>query len=117
MISSYQSALSALHAFSMRLHSNSYNIANISTEDFDPTRVLLSEHPTTGVKTNVERVGPADSPIPDHTVKGHETIPLSNVNLIDEMVGLNLNSLLFRANLRSLQATDQMFETILDIKA
>ena len=117
MISATQSALSGLKAITTRLNSNANNVANISTENFKRTRVLLSDEQPGGVKTNVEKVNTPGSKIYQETNSGTELVELSNVDLADELPDMMLNTTFYKANLRTIQTTEEMYGSLLDLKA
>ena len=48
---------------------------------------------------------------------GMELVELSNVDLGQEIPQLSLNATMYKANLKTLQTTDEMFGTLLDLKA
>lgn len=117
MISAYQSALSGLQAYSTKIDSHANNIANSQSSEYKKTRVTLSETIPYGVKTNVEKV---DTPGDSHfelTENGYERVELSNVNLGEEFVQINLATSHYKANLKTIEVTDQMTKDLLDIKA
>lgn len=117
MISAYQSALSGLRAFETRLHSNANNVANISTENFKKTRVLLSDVQPQGVKIDVEKVNTPGAAFYEETNNGLELVELSNVDLGQELPEMGLNTTFYKANLKTIQATDEMFGSLLNVKA
>jgi len=117
MISAFQSALSGLQAFGLKLHSNANNIANSSTEQFKRTRVLLGADQSLGVQAQVEKVLTPGAEIYTQTSTGEELIELSNVDLADQLIELNLSKTLYKANLKTIQVTDDMFGSLLKLKA
>ena len=117
MISSMQSALSALQAFGTRIQSNANNIANSKTEGFKRTRVTLEEMDPHGVKAQVERVTTPGPRVYENTTNGLELIEQSNVELSSELPDMMLNTHYYKANLKSLQTADELLRSVLDIKA
>jgi flagellar hook protein FlgE len=117
MISAYQSALSALQAFGTRINSNANNIANSLTEGFKRTGVTLSTLQPQGVKATVEKVNSQGPMVYKETNNGIELIEQSNVDLVNEMTDMTLNADYYKANLKTIQASDQMTKSLLDIKA
>ena len=117
MISAYQSALSALQAFGTRINSNANNIANSITDGFKRTDVALSNLQPQGVKATVEKVNSQGSMVYKETNSGIELIEQSNVDLVNEMTDMTLNADYYKANLKTIQASDQMTKSLLDIKA
>ncbi|MBT8333654.1 MAG: flagellar biosynthesis protein FlgC [Desulfobacterales bacterium] len=117
MISAFQSALSGLQAFGTKLHSNANNVANSSTEQFKRTRVLLGTDTSHRVATQVEKVLTPGTEMYAQTSKGEELVELSNVDLADELTEMNLNKTLYKANLKTIQVTDDMLGSLLKLKA
>jgi len=107
MLSSIQSAMSALQAFGKKIESNANNIANSNTEGY--------KHPN-GVKTKVEKTTNPGTMIYDQTPKGFEMIEQSNVDLGRELPEMMLNTHFYEANIKTLQAADELTSSILDIK-
>jgi flagellar basal-body rod protein FlgC len=117
MISAFQSALSGLQAFGTKLHSNANNIANSSTEKFNRTRVLLGTDQSQRVDAQVEKVLTPGTEMYTQTSKGDELVELSNVDLAHELTEMNLNKTLYKANLKTIQVTDDMLGSLLKLKA
>ena len=117
MISAYQSALSGLQAFGTKINANGNNIANVTSEGFKKSRVLLSETQPNGVKATVDRVDtPGDSMLQE-TSQGMEVVELSNVDLGSELPEMILNSHFYKANLKTIETVNEMSGTLLDIKS
>jgi len=117
MISAYQSALSGLQAFSTKVTANGNNIANISTEGFKGSRVLLEQAVSGSVSTNVEQLATPPHSVYETTTNGYELVELSNVDLAEEIPDMTLNEIYYKANLRTIQATNEMFGSLLSLKA
>jgi len=117
MISGIASSLSALQAYGTRVANNSNNIANVNTEGFKKGRVLLQEVPPQGVQARVETVDTPGAQVMEETKDGMAMIEQSNVDLSEELPELMVNQNAFSANLKTLQATDAMTKSLLDIKA
>lgn len=117
MISGYNSALSALQSFGTKLHSNSNNIANANTNEFKRTRVLNTTTEPTGVKAQVERVGTAGPTVSEETSSGYDQVELSNVDLGVEIPDMNLNSTMYKANLKTIETVNEMTGELLKLKA
>ena len=112
-----QAALSGLQAFTKKIENNANNVANMNTEGFKKNRVLLSEQPPQGVMATVEQVNLSGPVIAELTDQGSTMIEQSNVDLGEELPEMMLNTHGYTANLKSLQAADQMMQSLLDIKA
>lgn len=117
MISGVAAALSGLQAYGTRLANNGNNVANMNTESFKKGRVLLSEQQPQGVRARHEKVETPGPQIMEETANGAEMIELSNVDLGEEFPEMIVNQHAFSASLKTLQATDEMTRSVLDIKA
>lgn len=111
------SALSALQAFSTKVNSNANNIANANTEGYKKTRVNLETGKDGGVKPVVEKVDTPGARIFQDTSEGQKEVELSNVDLSQEIPEMSISSTLYKANLKTLQVTDEMTGTLLNLKA
>ncbi len=117
MISGFQSALTALQAYGTRMQSTANNVANAQTEGYKRTRVTLSSQQQDGVKANVEKIETPGSMILEETQSGQELIEQSNVDLGNELPQMMLDANYYKANLKTIQATDEMLGSLLDLKA
>ncbi len=117
MIQAQNAALSALKAFSTRVQSNGNNIANANTDGFKKTRVTLATAEPEGVKAVVEKVDTPGAEVFRENSDGGDTVELSNVELSQEIPEMITNSSLYTANLKTLQTTDEMMGTLLELKA
>lgn len=116
MISSVQTALSALQAFDKKIESNANNIANSNTEGFKRTRVTLSNTEPNGVKAHVEKTTNPGPTVYTQTGTGHEMVELSNVDLGKELPEMVMNMHHYKANLKALQESEELLNSILDLK-
>lgn len=117
MISSIQSALSGLQAFGTKLHANANNVANSSTEGYKRTQVTLADQNPNGVRAVVRKSENAGPMVYTETNNGLELIEQSNVDISNELPDMMLNTNFYKANLRTLQAADELLGSVLDLKA
>jgi len=117
MIPPLQSALSGLYAAGTKLRANADNIANLNTEGFQRTRVLQADIASGGVRSVAEKVTIPGHARYEETNNGHELIEMSNVDLANEMPDMTLNATMFKASLKTIQTTDEMLGSLLQIKA
>jgi len=117
MLSGIQAALSGLQAFTTKIDNNANNIANMNTNGFKKNRVVLSAQAPQGVKATIERVSTPGASVAEMTDQGYQMIEQSNVDLGEEMPDMLLNKHGYFANIKTLQATNQMIQSLLDIKA
>jgi len=117
MISGVNASLSGLQAYGTRLANNSNNIANMNTDGFKRGRVLLSEEQPQGVRARHEKVDLSGPQMLEETSEGAKMVEQSTVDLSEEIPEMMVNQHAFQANLKSLQAADEMTRSLLDIKA
>lgn len=116
MISAMNTALSGLQATSTRVNTTANNVANLNTDGFKKSRVVLAEQVPQGVKATVEKVETPGSVVQEQTSDGMEYVEKSNVDLVEEMPSMMLSQHTYSANLKTLQTADEMTATLLDIK-
>ena len=117
MIAGIQSAVSGLGAYTTKIENNAHNVANLNTDGFKKDRVILSAQVPQGVKTAVEQVDAPGAVVAEQTGQEMEMVELSNVNLGEELPDMMVNLHGYKANLKTLQAADEMMQGLLDIKA
>jgi flagellar hook protein FlgE len=117
MISGYQAALTGLQAFGTKIQSNSNNIANVNTDGFKKTRVTMSSVDPQGVRPHVDKVNSTGTSVFKETNEGMELVELSNVDLGKELPEMSLNSLMYKANLKTIQTVEEMTGALLKIKS
>jgi len=117
MISVYQTALSGLKAFSTKLQANSNNIANANTDGFKKSIVQNSAVAPLGVQAETQKVSTPKTDRLQHTDANMVLGELSNVDLVKELVNMKLNSTMYKANLKTIEAVDDMTATLLDVKS
>ncbi len=117
MIPVMQSALSGLSAYSAKISSNANNIANVNTEGFKKSRVILSTAEPQGVQVQTERVETPGPMIYEQTSKGMGLVEQSNVDIAQEIPEMSINAQFYKANLKTLQVADEMLGSLLKTKA
>lgn len=120
MITGIYTALSGLQAYSTRVANNANNIANVNTEGFKKDRVILSAQPPQGVRATVEEVNAPSPAVTEMTDQGSEMVKQSNesnVDLGEEIPDLVVNQHSYSANLKTIETTNQMMQSLLDLKA
>lgn len=117
MISGYQSALSGLQAFGKKIEANGNNIANVNTDGFKKNRVTMASVDPQGVKTMVDKVNIPGSSVLKETSNGETFVELSNVDLGSEIPDMNMNSLMYKANLKTIEVLEEMTGSLLNLKS
>ena len=109
--------MAGLSAFSTRINSNANNLAKANTDGFKKTRVTLASTENGGVAAQVEKIQTPGAVVYQEGTAGQEEVELSNVDLGQEIPEMNINSTLYKANLKTLQVADEMTGSILKLKA
>lgn len=117
MISALQSASSALQAYSTEIEANSNNIANSATPGYKTTRVTLNEAQPNQVSTETSKINTPGPIVYERTSGGYEPLEQSNVDLGRELPEMMMNTHYYKANLKTLQAADELLGSVLDLKA
>ncbi len=105
-------SLTGLDAAGALLSATAHNVANMNTDGFKRQRVDFAEQPESGGV--VYEVNTDETPgvmIPDGE---GGLVEASNVDPAEEMVNLSLARHTYAANLKTVQAQDEMIGTLLD---
>ena len=114
MISPFDSGISAIKAFSVKMNVTANNVANVNSDGFIKSRTTLQEGTFGGVDSNVD---PVDTPgyrkpiVEDGQTREVET---SNVDLAEEITDSISTQSGYKANLKTIQTYDEMLGTLLD---
>lgn len=100
------SSLSGLNAAAIGVALTAYNVANANTPGYKAKRLDLEEVKEGGVRPAAIRE--SQEPAPEET---------SNVDLASEFVNLDMQTNTYKANLKALDAQNEMLGTVLDMKA
>ena len=117
MVNGINSALSGLLAHEKKLEVSSNNVANINTDDFKKSRATLQEEANGGVTVDIQKVETPGSPIPYNEGENQTSSETSNVDYAEEAVSVMTTSHGFEANLKTIEAEDEMLGSLLDIMA
>ena len=116
MLSGISLGLSALKAIQTRTQSTANNTANVNTDGFKKTRVTMVEAVPQGVTTNVQRMDTPGPMVYEPTQEGEVLVEKSNVDLTEELPQMLIDRRAFQANIKTIQAQDEMLGSLLDIK-
>ncbi|OQX18414.1 MAG: hypothetical protein BWK76_07565 [Desulfobulbaceae bacterium A2] len=117
MLSGMEAALTGLQAYGTKMQATAHNVANLNTEGFKRTRVLLQESSAQGVETFAEQDMSPGAMVVEQSGQGEELREQSNSDLGNEFVDMMVTSHGYSANLKVLQTSDQMLGSLLDITA
>jgi flagellar basal body rod protein FlgG len=104
-------ALTALRAFDRKNEVITNNIANVNTDGFKKSRADMTQTTLPGVTLSTQRV---NTPGDTVTINGVER-ETSNVNMDEELMALMVNQRAAEANIRTVNATQEMQGTLFDI--
>jgi flagellar basal body rod protein FlgG len=113
MIPALDAAATALQAYGKKVQTTAHNIANLNTEGFKKSRVILEESQPGGVTASVQRIDAPGAPIA--YLENSVISESSNVDLGEEMVNLMTSKHAFQANLKILKAEGERIGFLLDI--
>ena len=104
-------ALTALQAFDRKSEVIANNVANVNTDRFKKNRATVEAVSPSGAKVTIEQVNtPGDS-----VTIGEAQRESSNVNLEEELIALITNRHNYTANIKTVNAADQMQGTLINI--
>jgi len=116
MINGISAALSGLMSLQKKNESIANNTANIDTDGYKKTRVTLQEQVPQGVTANVSTVATPGPMALERTTEGEVLVEKSNVELGEEIPQQLLTRRFFQANIKTIQAHDEMLGSLLDIR-
>ena len=105
------SNLTALDAFSTSMEVTANNVANVNTDGFKASSVVLESGPN---DQGVEVASITESSVPGSMVGGVET---SNTDLVTEMTDMIVTSRAFEANTVFIRASEEMTGHLLNMIA
>jgi flagellar basal-body rod protein FlgC len=115
MLNAVTASLSGLVAAQRKLEVASRNVANADTDGYRSARVVLTEAPGGGVAAEELRDGVPGPAVVEERGGSLVAVEKSNVDLVREVGDLALAKPLYRANLKVLEARDEMLGSLLDV--
>jgi flagellar basal body rod protein FlgG len=113
MIPALDAAATALAAYSQKVQATAHNVANLNTEGFKKSRVILQEGHPAGVTASLQRIDSPGAPIP--SLDQATIAESSNVDVGEEMLNLMTSKHAFQANLKVIQTEEERIGFLLDI--
>jgi len=117
MLPPLSATLSALQAFGQKLGITAGNIANVNTDGYKKSQALLEEGPHGEVEVREQRIDTPGLPVDLPESGGHAVRESSNVALEEEIPALITTVYGFKANLKAVQAQDEMLGQLLNTVA
>ncbi len=112
MINGFDISISGMKAMETRMSTTANNLANTVSDGFKKDRVTLSENQNGGVEATISKVDTPGTVVEDQGT----TRELSNVDMAEELVSTIPTKAIYTANLKMIQAQDEVMGTILNIK-
>lgn len=116
MSTAIEIALTAINAFDRKLSVTANNIANVNTDGFKKSRIVMEEKYPNGVSSSIERVKTPGDFVTIEGVKSEE-LETSNVILEEEMVALITTRNNYKANTKTIKTAEEMKRMLFDILA
>ena len=115
MISSVNSTVSALQAYKTQMDVTSNNVANVNTDEFKKSKATLKEGSNGIVQVEISRINSSGHHFQE--LEGDQMVEkeTSNVDLAEEFPQMMVTQHAYEANMKVLQAHDEMLGTTLDI--
>lgn len=115
MISPLDSGMSAISAFFVKMNVTANNIANVNSDGFKKSRTTLKEGQYGGVEPNVDQVNTPDLTTLISENGEDRQVEASNVDLAEEVTDSIAAEAGYKANLKTIQAYDEMIGSLLHI--
>ncbi|MGD9731837.1 MAG: flagellar basal body rod C-terminal domain-containing protein [Desulfamplus sp.] len=114
MVSSINSSTQALKAFGTATAVSANNIANVESDNFKSSRAVMNEGADGGVRVSLS-TNSAQGPLV--TQSNGSTKEISNTDLATEFTNMINYQYGYGANIKSIQADDQMKGTVINMIA
>ena len=115
MTSPFDSGISAITAFTRKISVTANNIANVNTDEFKKSRTLLNDRAGGGVEATVQTVDTPGYPRETNEDGERVSVESANVDLVEELTETIPTTVGYKANLKTIQAWDEMLGNLLDV--
>jgi len=113
MINMIGSTLAGLSVHAKKINTAAHNVANVNTDEYKKDRVTIHANESGQPQANITKVN-----TPGYRIQGPDgEIETSNVDLAEEMVNLQAGKIGYQANLKVLEAEDDVWDSVLDLLA
>jgi len=115
MVSSIQSNVSALQAFSKQMAVSANNVANALSDDFKKSRAINTEGQNGQVETTITKINTPGPLVEDPLSETGELKELSNTDIAEELVNQIMIEQGFKANAKVIKTYDETIGSIVDL--
>jgi len=114
MAIAFNTALTGLRAFDIKLDVNANNLANVNTDGFKASRVNMKEYAQGGVQATTQQTTLPGISLGTNEKTGQERMS-SNVNTAEQLVDQIVTQYDYKANALTVKTADKMQQTLLDL--
>ncbi len=115
MITSVNSNISALQAFSKQIAVSANNVANALSDDFKKSRAINTEGENGQVQTAITKINTPGPLVDDPLSTTGELKELSNTDIAEEMTNQIIASQGFKANTKVIKTYEETIGSLLDL--
>jgi len=115
MVTSIQSNVSALKAFSTQIAVSANNVANVNSDDFKKSRAINTEGENSQVRTFITKIDTPGPLVEDPLSKTGELKELSNTDIAEEFVNQMIAEQGFKANVKVIQTYEETIGSLVDM--
>jgi len=115
MVSSIQSNVSALQAFSKQIAVSSNNVANALSDDFKKSRAINSEGKNGQVETTITKINTPGPLVEDPKSTTGELKELSNTDIAEELINQMIAVQGYTANTKVIKTYEETIGSLVDL--
>lgn len=115
MITSANSNVSALQAFSKQMRVSANNVANAFSDDFKKSRAINTEGENGQVQTIITKINTPGPLVDDPLSTTGELKELSNTDIAEEITNQMIASQGFKANTRMIKSYEETIGSLIDL--
>ena len=115
MITSVNSNISALQAFSKQIGVSADNVANALSDDFKKSRAINTEDENGQVQSTITKINTPGPLVEDPLSPAGELKELSNTDIAEEMTHQIIASQGFKANTKVIKTYEETMGSLIDI--
>lgn len=115
MITSVNSNISALQAFSKQMVVSANNVANALSDDFKKSRAINTEGENGQVQTTITKINIPGPLVDDPLSTTGELKELSNTDIAEEMINQIIASQGYKANTKIIKTYEETIGSLIDL--
>ena len=115
MVTSVQSNISALRAFSKQMNASANNVANMYSDEYKKTRVINTEGQNGQVDVSITKINTPGPLVEDPLSETGELKELSNTDVAEEMVNQITIEHGYSANAKVIKSYDETLGSLIDM--